>query len=51
MKKLLKFICLNCGYIHYKDLITNELVDIKNLKDDDYIIVAEKELGMWNCCI
>ena len=51
MIKLIKYICLKCGYIHYKDIITDELIDIKNLNKYDYVIVAEKELDMWNCCI
>lgn len=51
MKKIIKFICLKCGYIHYQDFFTDELIDIVNLNQNDYIIVAEKEIELWNCCI
>lgn len=49
MKKLIKFTCLNCGFIHYTDFFTDKRCI--NVNEDNVIIVCEKELDMWNCCI
>ena len=51
MLKLIKYLCGKCGYIHYTNLLTDEIVDIKNLKKEDYIIISTQEIEMWNCCI